>query len=315
MRGIGLIIALCLGALGGAAHAATTDWIDWKAARDGAQHTYTLDGFTLRVSGKAGATPNDSATPVLTISAPGAAPVTLTGVEGYGDATALIGIVRLDSAAAKPQVLFLTFSDGAHCCTTLNLATLTGRRWRTFQLTYDGAPDKGAVFTRAGGAPVLAIGDENFDYAFASHAGSYLVARYYGVRGGQLFDVSGEARFTAVRKKAEAETLGYCRQEEGTENGACAAYVAEASLAGDHATAWRKVQGLYKRGGDSQNLPEGCTIDVAQGDCPKADVLTFTSFPTALTWFLWRFGYAPVAPTFPCGPTGCHVPMPKTPRP
>jgi hypothetical protein len=136
------------------------------------------------------------------------------------------------------------------------------------------------------------------------------------VRGGVLYDVSGERRFLAIRRAAERETLDDCRQEPdletGSENGACAAYVAEAALAGDHAAAWARVQGLYKR--EKPILPDGCRVEAGPNDCPKADVITFTTFPAALTWFLWRYGYFPVAPTFACGPKDCDVPWPRMKR-
>ena len=315
MRRLGLFTMLALiWSLGAAAHAAPSApvWFDWKGSRDGVNHTYTAEGLTLTVTTAPG---QDQAgpVPVLTVAAPGAAPVTLTGVSGFDDPTALIGLVRLDPASPHPQVLFQTFSFGAHCCTTLRLATFTDGGWRTFALTYDGPPDKAVVKTDAGtGPPVLAIGDENFDYAFASHAGSVLVARFYAVRAGQLHDVSAEPRFAAAWRATAADMLGYCRGD-GERNGACAAYVAEASLGGEHAAAWRQMLTHYDR--TSTNWPTGCRIDADEDHCPKADVITFKSLPPALAWFLWRQGYAPAAPTFACPSKDCPVPRPRTPAP
>jgi len=315
MRRLGLLALLTLiCSLGGLAHAAPGSpvWFDWKASRDGASHTYAAQGLTLTVSTTRSKGDDDPAA-LLTIAAPGAAPVTLTGVSGLDDPAALIGLAQLDPASPRPQVLFLTFSGGAHCCTTLRLATFIAGAWRTYALTYDGPPGKDALKTDAGpGPPVLAAGDENFDYAFASHAGSVLVARFYAVRAGRLYDVSAEPRFAAVYRAEAAQMLGYCRGD-GERNGACVAYVAEASLAGDHAAAWRQVLARYDR--TSTNWPTGCRTDADEDHCPKADVITFKSFPRALTWFLWRYGYAPAAPTFACPAKDCPVPLPRTPAP
>ena len=312
MRGLGVLVLVALAWCFAAAAQAATVWFDWQASRDGVGHTYTAQGMTLRVTTTRVAG-EGTAIPVLTLSAPGAAPVRLTGVSGFDDPAALIGVTRLDAASPGPQVLFQTFSGGAHCCTTLHLATFAGGAWRTFELTYDGPPGREVLNADAArGSPVLAIGDENFDYAFASHAGSFMVGRFYTVRHGQLYDISGERRFAATRRAAAAEALGDCRGD-GERNGACAAYVAEASLAGKHDAAWRRMLTHYDR--TSTNWQDGCRTDADADHCPKADVITFKSFPESLTWFLWRYGYAPAAPTFPCPAKDCPVPRPRTPAP
>jgi hypothetical protein len=206
-----------------------------------------------------------------------------------------------------------TFSGGAHCCTTLDLATLSGGRWRTYELTFDGGPAKEIVDTEGGAPPVLLVGDSNFDYAFASHAGSYLLERAYAVRGGRLFDVSGEARLAAQRRDAMSATLGGCSAKSGDRNGACAAYVAAASLLGQHAAAWRRMLTLYDR--EAVIWPNGCRVAPGPGGCPKDQVLDFKSFPAAINWFLWRYGYAPVAPNFECRSPNCPVAWPTSPPP
>jgi len=307
-----LVIALACLIAGGAQAATAASWFDWQASRDGKSHTYAAGGFTLTLS--VTRAKGEIPKPLLTIRGAGAPELTLTGETGFEDPAALVGVARLDAKAARPQVLLLSYSGGAHCCTTLKLAILVGHAWRAYTLTFDGDTDK-SVVDWATGAPVLRIGDGAFDYTFASHAGSYLVERFYAVRGGRLYDVSGESQFAAVRRKAMAETLADCGDTtaDADRNGACAAYVAEASLAGQHGAAWQRMLGLYDKTGNQWE--SGCRIDTGARDCPKDQTIAFNTYPAALAWFLWRNGYWPAAPTFACVGLNCPVDWPKTPAP
>ena len=308
-----LVLAGWIAGLSVAAHAAPPAWIDWSADPDGKTRTYVAAGYRLTITSKSDAK-GDPPVPVLSIAAPGAPPVKLTGVGGFaGNAVALIGVVGLDPTAKRTAVLMQTFSGGAHCCTTLNLALLSGGAWRTYEMTFDGGPGKGLVDTKDGAPPLLLIGDGNFDYAFASHAGSFLLPRAYAVRSGRLYDISGEPRFAGRRGDAMSGALAGCQQTGGERNGACAAYVAASSLGGRHAAAWRRMLALYDR--KSVIWPNGCRVDPGAGGCPKTDVLDFKSFPASLAWFLWRHGYFPPAPTFECLKPNCPVGWPKTPPP
>jgi len=308
-----LAFAGWLAALAVAAHAAAPVWIDWSADPDGKTHTYAADGYKLTLTSRSAAKDRPPV-PVLRIAAPGVPSLTMAGVGGFLDnAVAMVGVVQLDPKAARPAVLMQTFSGGAHCCTTLNLAVLSGAAWRRYDLTFDGDARKEVVGAAAGAPPLLLIGDGSFDYAFASHAGSFLLQRAYAVRGGRLYDVSGEARMAARRRDAMSAALAGCSASGGERNGACAAYAAAASLLGKHAAAWRKVLTIYDRTGNV--WPNGCRVDPENGGCPKRQVIVFKSYPASLAWFLWRYGYFPPAPTFECGSPNCAVPWPSTPPP
>ena len=309
---IRLLLAGWIAALAVAAHAAAPVWINWSAGDDGKTHTYAAGGYKLTLTLKP-ATKAEPSVPVLTIAAPGLRSLTLPGVGGpLGNGVALVGVVQLDPKAARPAVLLQTFSGGAHCCTTLDLAIPASAGWRTYELTFDGDTSQEIVDSGYGAPPVLLIGDSAFDYAFASHAGSYLLKRAYAVQGGRLVDVSGEARLAGLRRDAMNATLGRCQAKSADRNGECAAYVAAASLIGQHDAAWKRMLALYDVTGDV--WPNGCRVDDHAG-CPKRDVLAFKSFPAALAWFLWRYGYAPPAPSFACPAVNCPVAWPKSPMP
>jgi hypothetical protein len=307
-----LVLAGWIAALAVAAHAAAPVWFTWSAGKDGKTHTYAAGGYRLTLTSRPVAK-DAPPVPVLTVAAPGAPPLTLTGVGGFpGNAVALVGVVKLDPKAARPAVLMQTFSGGAHCCTTLKLGLLTDGAWRAYEMTFDGDPGKAIVDTTDGAPPVLLISDGNFDYAFASHAGSYLLERAYAVRGGRLYDISGEARMAARRRDAMGKTLVGCSATTPDRNGACAAYVAAASLLGKRAAAWRKMLTIYDRTGNV--WPNGCRVDPANG-CPKDQVLESKSYTASLAWFLWRYGYSPPAPTFECLAPNCPVAWPSSPPP
>lgn len=307
-----LVLAGWIAALAVAAHGAAPVWINWSAGEDGSPHTYAAGGYRLTLAAKADAK-GDPPVPVLTIAAPGAPPLTLTGVGGFpGNGVAMVGVARLDPKAARPAVLMQTFSGGAHCCTTLKLALLSNGAWRAYELTFDGGPGEAIVDAKDGAPPLLLIGDGNFDYAFASHAGSYLPARAYAVRGGRLYDVSSERQMTDRWRVVMSSALGGCSATTPDRNGACAAYVAAASMLGQHAEAWKRMLTIYDRTGNV--WPNGCRVDLGAG-CPKDQVLEFKSYTASLAWFLWRYGYSPPAPTFECLAPNCPVAWPTSPPP
>ena len=304
-----MLAAAVIAVLGVAAHAAPA-WINWSAAKDGKTRTYEIRGYALTLSSR----PTDGIpVPVLRVTVAGAPALTLDGVQGSDDASALVGVVQLDPRASRPAILLQTFSFGAHCCTTLKVAILSGKRWRTYELTAEGAPSKQFVQSDDDGRPLLLIGDLSFDYTFSSHAGSYLLNRGYSVRDGRLYDISSEPQLATRRRRSMNEALGGCRAQFSDRNGGCAAYVAAASLIGRHDLAWRRMLTLYDP--DGMVGPSGCRVDDSQGGCPKDQVITFKSFPDALAWFLWRRGYAPPAPTFECRAPGCPAPWPRSSAP
>ncbi len=308
-----LVLAGWIATLAAAAHAATPVWINWSSDTNGKTHTYAAGDYRLTLSSKP-APDGGNPIPVLNIAVPGAPAVTLKGVAGFETAGALVGVVQLDPKAARPAVLMQTFSGGAHCCTTLKLALLSDGAWRAYALTFDGGPGEGIVDAKDGAPPLLLIGDANFDYAFASHAGSYLPPRAYAVRGGRLYDVSGEPRMAGRWRGVMSSALGGCSDTTADDrNGACAAYAAAASLLGQHAAAWKRMLTIYDR--TAVIWPKGCRVYPGAGDCPKARVLEFKSYTASLAWFLWRYGYFPPAPTFECLAPSCPVAWPSSPPP
>jgi hypothetical protein len=308
-RGLLVALAMAVFAVSDASAAGRT-WFDWRTVPDAGARTYHADGVTLTLSTRHDKD-KDEPIPTLTIHAPGVRDLTLTGAKSFEVPPALVGVVRLDPGARLPQVVFMSYSGGAHCCTSLQVAIATGGAWTSRELGYDGAPVKDVV--ASAGAPArlqLVVTDDAFDYAFASHGGGYPVLRVYSVRDGRLFDVTGEPQFRAFHRRQLAGALKKCRGPS-ERNGGCAAYVAEASLAGLHDVAWKRMLASYDR--LSTLWPSGCRIDPGEAGCPKDQQLTFKDFPSALEWFLWRYGYHPVAPSFACERVRCPVTPPSRP--
>ncbi|HEY3797108.1 MAG TPA: hypothetical protein VGL58_02055 [Caulobacteraceae bacterium] len=300
-RALTALACLCL-SLASATAATTPTWFDWHASENGAHPVYHADGFTLTLGSrpsKGGGPP----TPTLTIQSPGRKLLTLAGSQAYDDPAALVGVVRLDAASPSPQVLFMTYSGGAHCCTWLQVAIPTRGGWLRRDLSYDGDPEKEILGAPLSGVPTLVIPDGAFDYTFASHAGSWPALRLYVVRDGALVDVSDERRFSAFHGEQAAKSLAACRTST-ERNGACAAYVAEMALAGDYKAAWTNMLAAYDPKGELW-FPTGCRTTA--DPCPKTDQLPFRDFPHALDWFLWRYGYHPLAPDVVCTRSNCPV--------
>jgi hypothetical protein len=299
-----LVLALALVGFGhGLAATPKAIWIDPYASGH-LTGPVKADGLTLTFSRHPGKKGGDGPTPILKIAAPGAAPLVIEGTPSLGVAPVLAGVVRMDPTSTEPQVLFMTYSGGAHCCTQLDVAVLKGGKWRKFLLGYDGEPEKEVLDSPAAGELNLVLDDDSFDYAFASHAGSFYPRRIYEVRNGVLSDVSGEARFRAFHHSQMQGILGYCRK--GAErNGACAAYVAEADLAGEGRAAWAQMLNFYDHHSDT--WPMGCQTKAGEIVCADGKTLKFKDFPHILAWFLWRNGYFPLAPSFPCSADNCSV--------
>jgi hypothetical protein len=309
MRGRRLIawVIACVALLAaGSAWAKPVTWIDWTARKDGGR-VYHADG--LRLSFAARADPNgDPPAPVLTVTGRGLPALRLVGAQAYDDAAASAIVARFDPESKAPVVIFVSYSGGAHCCYVFIVAKPQGDHWRTWRTNCDCDLQRAMVRVLAAGQPpALILPDEGFDGAFAAHSGSVSPPRIYQFRRGALFDVSGDPAFRAVYRRSMGEALGACRR--GSEpNGGCAALVAEGSLAGQAKLAWKEALAHYDR--SSQTYPSGCRVRAAPGVCDGGAWIVFDSFPKSLGWFLWRQGYAPAAPPFPCASDFCPAPWP-----
>jgi uncharacterized protein YecT (DUF1311 family) len=294
-----------------AAAPALNTMIEWEAEKDGATKAYALGGLTLTFSSvveKKGDS-GDAPTPVLTVSDGVSPPITVKGEVGFDHAQATFGVGRIDPKGDGQQVLFQTFSGGAHCCTRTIVLSKLGGRWRAVDLRFqDGEPfQKFPTDTNGDGIPDLHFYDDGFAYAFDCYACSWMPPVVYEVVGGEARDTSWARRNRALFEKDLADTDKGCRDHE---NAYCAGYAADAARLGRFDKAWQTVVANAKVG--DWELGQKCWVPGVEFDkCPKDKLTVFKTYPQALESFLVEHAYlraadarfstsAPIDPSFNC---------------
>jgi hypothetical protein len=190
-------------------------------------------------------------------------------------------------------VYFQSFSGGAHCCNSIQVALVRPGEIRVVDLgDWDG--DYGDMpRDRDGDGMVDFVQVDNaFLYGFASYAESFAPPVIHDIIGDRPVDVSARPGFRPLFRAAMNDAGHYCRPRgERSSNGACAAYVAAAARAGQFDIAWARVLRSYDRNAD-WDYPTGCRVALpAGGECPAASVIRYRDYPAALRAFLVRQGY------------------------
>jgi hypothetical protein len=252
--------------------------IQWEAAKKGASKTFRIQGLTLTL--KAHEADEDQAAPVIAIRAKGEPPFSFRGQDGFSDAQAQFQVVRVDPRDPGPQVLFASFTGGAHCCSEFVLIEHVDSRWKAVKIgMFDGDGLVRPVKDVDGDGIVdLAFVDNGFFYAFGDYAGSWPPPQFFNVIGGKVVDVSHETRYRKFFLKDMADAKKRCA---GNDNDACAGYVADGARAGRLREAWAFMLAHYDRG--DTNYPQRCT---GPNKC-----ITARDYPQALRWFLEDRGY------------------------
>lgn len=105
-------------ALPGEAKPAYTAFM-WDEEEDGPERTFNVDGLVLTLSGRLMA---DGRAPLIKVTGPKEQTVELVGETRPGAAYAEFGVGKLDAASLHSQVLFTSFSGGAHCCAVIQVS-------------------------------------------------------------------------------------------------------------------------------------------------------------------------------------------------
>jgi hypothetical protein len=222
---------------------------------------------------------------VLSVRGPGAHVFTALAARNT-DGKARFGVFRLDPGARTPQIVFTSSTSGAHCCIQVDILSYDGLRWRDADA---GASNSGllSLSDKVGSAPpALVFADDRFLCAFAACADSRSPIRVFNFERGQLIDVSAGWRYKPLYLVEIARLRGECEQHD---NGACAAYLADAARAGKFKEAWAVMLTSYDR--SSQWFPTSCDVAQVRGACPGGHEHKFTSYPEALARFLADKGY------------------------
>ena len=276
-------------------------WIEWRDA-DGPE-TYVLAGYQLQVS--AIRDPDGSAAALVRVRAPDGS---TTDFRTLPSAWANLSIAaeRLQIADPSAQLLFASFSGGAHCCTDLVVLERREDHWRRTDMGQrDGEAPPLPQDRDGDGRKEFEFADQSFLYAFDAYASSWAPPVFKQIVEGRLVDISTAAGMRTQYANAARNAEQACRTGG---NGACAAYVAASARAGGLDSAWAVMLESYDQA-SSWSLPTACRVRTA-GACPDGASLTFATFPEALQWFLGERGYGPrvyieplqaAGPSFDCG--------------
>ena len=158
-----------------------------------------------------------------------------------------VKLVRLQPADPYPDVVFDSYTGGAHCCTVETAVIQDGSGfWRLADLgRYDGG---GVWFENAddGGAMIL-HGDNAFLYQFSSYAESHQPLVIEKLVGGRLTNVSADpsSRRRMMQDLKGLEFEAKLDPNLWHSNAFLAAWVAEKIRVGEGAEAWTSMLRLY----------------------------------------------------------------------
>lgn len=276
--------------------------IHWDQGEQPGETIYAVDGLLLSLSSRPG---EYNPIPVLMITGPQGESFEVIGQAGMSNAQAELGVGRIDPASPVSQVIFNTFSGGAHCCQKILLVEKLAGRWQSVEVA-EGDNITIGEFPKdidGDGKVEFQLVDNRFLYAFASYGGSWAPPQLLSVENGKVRDVSAEKRFERIYATYLAGPQEDC-QTSGN-NGACAAYVAAAARLGQLDEAWPVMLAAYDKTSDWA-LPTACRPPALSETCAEGATVTFATFPEALRWFLGDAGYAApiyIEPTDPTGPS------------
>lgn len=275
-------------------------WISWE---DGKTSTYRIGAFDLDF---VAVVQDELNAAKLRVSTPQGLATEITGDGLSWPARADVAVVQLDARKPDRQVLFASFSGGAHCCTTLTMLEVRDGAWRQVDLgRWDGEAPTLPRDIDGDGLKEFVFRDQRFLYTFDSYAGSWAPPLVMTVADGRMRDVSEQARFRSVYGRELADARGACG--EGS-NGACAGYVAIAARTGQLDEAWAFMLRSYDQQTD-WTYPVACRVRTG-APCPAGAEMSFATFPESLQWFLGEEGYTSPSyveplnargPSFSCG--------------
>ncbi len=223
----------------------------------------------------------------------GKAVITLKGVSsGFDWPQAEAYIAEMDPSNPYPEVVFSTFSGGAHCCFNVLVATSTpdGKSWKAMNVgDYDGGFN---LKDLDGDSRIeFQVNDQRFNYAFASYAGSVSPPLIYHVQGLKLVNMTREAPFRPylMKEVADLDSRIVKISNEHERNGILAGYVALKGLVGQGSDAWNVMVNSYDR--DATEGLTGCQAGYDKSGKCKAPEARYPNFPKALEAFLRQTGY------------------------
>jgi len=214
------------------------------------------------------------------------------GGNGRDWPSALAQIAEMDKSNPYPEVVFATYSGGAHCCNEVRIVTSSkdGATWSEVEGgAYDGGI-KGVEDADYDGVFEIVRTDNAFLYRFSSYASSFGPAQVKKLKGGKLVIATFEKSMEYLHRERLERVQGRVdlSSGQGEKNGLLAGYVALKYLVGEGAEGWKFMLANYDKTSDT-GLTE-CTGGYdASNNCRKEE--TFPDYPAALKHFLTAEGY------------------------
>lgn len=224
--------------------------------------------------------------PIVSVSVDGKEVFKSEGSESIPDNPIfLVQIAEMDLSNPHPEIVFSTYTGGAHCCSDTRVLTSTkdGQSWREVVAgMFDGEP-LGARDLDGDGRYELATADNAFLYSFACYACSTAPLLVLALQDGKLENVSAKPAFRPNQLDSLKRMVGLA-EEDSDRNGYLAGYVGQKILLDEGAQAWKLMTKYYDR--KSEWGLETCTVNPDdKGECPKGKSVRRT-FPEALEIFL-----------------------------
>ncbi|HEY4126230.1 MAG TPA: hypothetical protein VGM36_16515 [Rhizomicrobium sp.] len=280
MRRISFIAAAIL--LASQAHAA--QMTQWDGLQNGSPKTYALGGYKLTLTSKLNG--DQMAMPNLAVTAPDMPPIALEGQAAGDVARASFGVVKL-APKQQPSVIFTSYSGGAHCCVEILVLQPVAGAWKKVDLgSWDGDGAELPKDADGDGIADFVMIDNAFLYAFDSYAASWAPPLVMNVVNGKAQNVSAAKRYAALYRADMEKARSECAKHQ---NGACAAFVADAARIGQYDEAWKFMLANYDKA-SSWTYPTRCDGKMVESQCKGREIKP-ADYPQSLQWFLQDNGY------------------------
>ena len=205
-----------------------------------------------------------------------------------------VGIGRIASSDEFPSVIIKSYTGGAHCCYATKIVQVHGSEVRAINFgQFDAAADFEEFPTDVDGDGVgdFILADDSFHYQFTNYASSWAPPMILNVYKGSVVNVSNQPAFHPLFREFSRRAKDACATtNDSFRNGACAAYVAAEARLGNAQRAMTFAS-EHAYSGQGVQYPSECTADLINYRCPPGHLISFTSFYTAINWFLRRHGY------------------------
>jgi len=231
-----------------------------------------------------------SAVPVLTVTTDGVAVLEVAGVgSGYDFPTTEATIAEIDPGNDTPEVVFTSYSGGAHCCTTVIVAEALGEAWVAVPVgDFDGGGDY-LHDLDGDGLAESGVVDNRFLYQFDCYACSAAPLTVLTVRDGNLVDVSTARRYFNAHAEWLAELeAAVDPAERWSARGFLAGWLGAKVRVGEGAAAWAELIDHWDYASDPGEST--CVTGGEPENCAAADLKMY-AFPQRVRLFLETNGY------------------------